>query len=112
MMIKNIHKINNKDKLASWMNSIAIVPQDVFIKNDTIKSNIAFGYSKDQIDNNKIERCLKLTQLIEFVNSQNNGIDTFLGGPHVIHVVNQVVKKLTAMAKSKAGKTAIIIGKI
>ena len=41
--------------------------------------------------------------------SQVNGIDTFIGGEHVNHVTNQIVRKITQLAKDKLGKKDVNI---
>ena len=47
-ILNNGHDIQNN--LQSWRNNIGYVPQSVFLIDDTIASNIAFGVHKNQID--------------------------------------------------------------
>ena len=67
----NIEQIN----LLSIRNNIAVVTQRVYIFNDTIAANIAYG--KD-IDENKVKEALKKANLLEFVESLEDGIYTIL----------------------------------
>ena len=75
-------KINDKpiaENLQLWHKQIGFVPQDIYLNDDTIKSNIAFGQNENEIDENKIYEALKLSKLDEFVNKLPNNISTFIG---------------------------------
>ena len=50
--------INIKDNIESWQNLIGCVPQEVFISDDTLEKNIAFGLTKENISYEKIKRSL------------------------------------------------------
>jgi len=68
----------NTDVL-SWHNSIAYVPQDIFLFNDSIKKNILFGLDEKKIDNKEFDRVLKIVNLDEFINRLDKGLDTNAG---------------------------------
>ena len=51
---KNIH--SNQEQLSCWMNSIAHVPQNVFVSNDSIENNIIFGFKNNKLDNKKASK--------------------------------------------------------
>ncbi len=70
-------KIENVKK--NWQKSIGCVPQDVFIINDTLKKNIAFGVPENKIDENKLDNAIKNSQLSEFKKSLKFGYNTLLG---------------------------------
>ena len=59
-------KIDQKN-LRSWQNSIGYVPQNFFLVDDTLESNIAFGIPEDQINHELIERAAKISDLHHFV---------------------------------------------
>jgi subfamily B ATP-binding cassette protein MsbA len=61
--------------LESIRNQIAVVTQRVYIFNDTIASNIAYG---KEIDENRVKLALKKANLIEFVENLDDGINTIL----------------------------------
>ena len=63
----------------SWHNSIAYVPQDIFLFNDSIKKNILFGLDEKKIDNKEFDRVLKIVNLAEFINRLDKGLDTNAG---------------------------------
>ena len=64
---KEINNSNSK----SWQRSIGYVPQHIFLSDDTVAANIAFGvYNNDQIDYKAVERAAKIAKLHEFVTSE------------------------------------------
>ena len=71
---------NKKTRLSNsnWQDYIGFVSQNIYITNDTLKSNIAFGFDDAEIDENKILECLKTCNLIDFVDKLKNGINTKL----------------------------------
>ena len=64
---------------SSWQKNIGCVPQDVFILDDTLKRNIAFGLPNELIDEKKVNKAIDLANLTEFKNSLQSGLETFLG---------------------------------
>jgi ABC-type bacteriocin/lantibiotic exporter with double-glycine peptidase domain len=70
---------NIQNHLKSWQNKIGYVPQDVYLNDDTIANNIAFGLNENQIDIKKINVSLKSAQLEDFVNQLPKGINTVIG---------------------------------
>lgn len=73
-----VDKINYLNFGNNWKECISIVPQEVFILNDTIANNIAFGENQENIDRSKVKEVLSIAELSEFVNSQIEGIDSVL----------------------------------
>jgi ABC-type bacteriocin/lantibiotic exporter with double-glycine peptidase domain len=57
------------------LNNISFVPQDIFIISDSIKRNIAFGVNDKDIDDKKINYCLKEVQLDSLISSLSDGIN-------------------------------------
>ncbi len=71
--------IKNKD-LYSWQQSIGYVPQNIYIADETIESNIAFGFKKNEIDKDKIQRVTKISEIHEFImNELPNKYQTIVG---------------------------------
>jgi ABC-type multidrug transport system fused ATPase/permease subunit len=58
---------------------MAYIPQDIFLLDDTIKNNIAFGIREDDIDNKKVINSLKAAQIYDFVNKLPEKEKTFVG---------------------------------
>lgn len=62
-----------------WSNIIGYVPQSVFLIDDTVRSNVAFGLEKDEISDEKVWNALEEAQLKEFVEKLPYGLDTIVG---------------------------------
>ena len=60
-------KIIKTNNIRSWQRSIGYVPQQIFLADDTIASNIAFGINKNDINKEAIEKASKIANLHEFV---------------------------------------------
>ena len=68
-------KVNNIDftkNLHNWTQNVAVVPQNVFILNETLRQNIAFGEKADEIDDNKIKEAINQAELREFTENLPN----------------------------------------
>jgi len=71
---------NNLEKIKqSWFDLIGFVQQDVFMLDDSIKNNIAFGIPKNLIDIKLVNKTIIDSGLNEFIKSLPNGIDTNIG---------------------------------
>ena len=58
-----------------YLNNISFVPQDIFIISDSIRKNIAFGVNDKDIDDKKIDHCLKEVQLDSLISSLSDGMN-------------------------------------
>ena len=68
------------DNLRSWQASIAYVPQAIFLTDDTIAANIAFGVPKGEIDMAAVEHAARVAALHDFILSElPTGYDTRVG---------------------------------
>ena len=63
----------------NWTLQIGYVPQSIYLSDDTIKNNIAFGIPINQIDDNQINEVIAKSQLKSFVASLENGLETRVG---------------------------------
>jgi ABC-type bacteriocin/lantibiotic exporter with double-glycine peptidase domain len=70
---------NIEDIPFDWAENVGYVPQSVYLMDDTIKRNIAFGVNDKDIDDDKIWECLKEAQLDEFVRELPEGLNTSVG---------------------------------
>ena len=70
---------NIEDFITSWQLSIGYVGQEIFLIDDTIKANIAFGIEEEKIDHLKINQVLKASQLSKFISELENGVETMVG---------------------------------
>ena len=60
-------KIIRKQNSRSWQRSIGYVPQQIFLADDTIAANIAFGLEPKEINQEAVEKASKIANLHEFV---------------------------------------------
>ena len=65
--------------LRSWQDQIGYVPQSIYLTDDTLRRNVAFGLPDEQIDDNAVQRAIKDAQLEEFVASLPGGLETTVG---------------------------------
>lgn len=65
--------------LRHWQDQIGYVPQSIFLIDDTLRRNVAFGLSDDCIDDAQVQRAIHAAQLQEFVADLPNGLDTMVG---------------------------------
>ena len=68
-----------RDHYPSWLKNIGYIPQTIFMIDDSIRKNVAFGYADEDIDDEKVWRALKEAQLDEFVRGLPEGLDTGIG---------------------------------
>lgn len=70
--------MNIKESYRGWHEKIGYIPQTIYMLDDTIRNNIAFG-QKEEIDDEQIWDALRQAQLDEFVKSLDDGLDTMIG---------------------------------
>ncbi|MBQ6589063.1 MAG: ABC transporter ATP-binding protein [Butyrivibrio sp.] len=63
----------------SWLAQIGYIPQSIYLVDETIRENIAFGIDADQIDEKRIWEVMEEAQLADFVRSLPEGLDTTIG---------------------------------
>lgn len=62
-----------------WNQNIGYVPQTIYLVDEDIRSNIAFGIDKKNIDDDMVWRALEMAQLADFIREQPKGLDTRVG---------------------------------
>jgi ABC-type multidrug transport system fused ATPase/permease subunit len=65
--------------LRSWQNQIGYVPQFIFLTDDTLRRNVAFGLADGQIDDGAVQRAIRAARLEEFVAGLPAGLETVVG---------------------------------
>lgn len=65
--------------LDAWHKSIGYIPQMIYLMDDTIRANVVFGISEDEIDDDKVWKALERAEIADFVRSLENGIYTKIG---------------------------------
>lgn len=68
-----------QDDLRAWQDQIGYVPQAIYLTDDTLRRNVAFGLPDDQIDETAVARAIRAAQLEDFVAGLPKGLDTIVG---------------------------------
>ena len=63
----------------SWWKKIGYVPQDIYLVDDTLRKNIAFGWDEGEIDEERLNIAVKSARLDQFIASLTQGLDTVIG---------------------------------
>jgi ATP-binding cassette, subfamily B, bacterial PglK len=67
------------NNLRAWQDQLGYVPQTIFLIDDTIERNIAFGVSDNLIDQERLNKAIAMAQLTEVIEQLPNGIKTMVG---------------------------------
>ena len=68
-----------KENYRRWLKNIGYIPQSIFMLDDTIRKNVAFGISDEDMSEERIWEVLREAQLDEFVKGLPDGLDTGIG---------------------------------
>lgn len=70
----------NKENIKNWQQNLGYVPQDIYLCDDTILSNIAFGVPEDEIDMEAVKKATKIANIDNFIeNELPQGYNTVVG---------------------------------
>ncbi|WP_276359587.1 ABC transporter ATP-binding protein [Daejeonella sp. H1SJ63] len=75
----NVDGNNIQNNLRGWQDGIGYVPQSIYLTDDTLRRNIAFGISNNDINDRAVQRAIQAAQLDEFVRGLPQGVETFVG---------------------------------
>lgn len=70
---------NIVNHIESWYKKLGYIPQSIFLSDDTIRNNVAFGLEVDSKVDEKVWEALEQAQLADYVKSLPNGLDTMVG---------------------------------
>ena len=62
-----------------WLSHLSYIPQTIYMLDDTICANIAFGVQKEQIDHARVQKAVEEAQLKAFIDSLPEGLETKIG---------------------------------
>lgn len=62
-----------------WQANLGLVPQDIFLLDDSILKNVAFGLPDGEIDRAKVLECLRIAQLSELLERSEHGVESRIG---------------------------------
>jgi ATP-binding cassette subfamily B protein len=67
------------NRLRAWQRSIAHVPQSIYLADNTLAENIAFGVPPDTIDLDRVQRVARQAQIADFIESNPEGYQAYVG---------------------------------
>jgi ABC-type multidrug transport system fused ATPase/permease subunit len=67
------------DAVRRWPGSIAYVPQDVMLANDTLRANVALGIHRELVDDQQVWDALRRAHLENYLRNQAGGLDSVIG---------------------------------
>jgi ABC-type multidrug transport system fused ATPase/permease subunit len=68
-----------RENLAVWRKQTGYIPQSIYLRDDTIVRNVAFGVPDSQIDMRAVERAIHLAGLEPVIRTQRDGVQTLVG---------------------------------
>ncbi|MEL6208437.1 MAG: ATP-binding cassette domain-containing protein, partial [Pseudomonadota bacterium] len=69
-----------QSNLRNWQQSVGYVPQDIFLVDDSVRTNIALGVDAEELDEARLRHSARIAQLEEFITKElPQGFDTLLG---------------------------------
>lgn len=71
--------INVHEKPKTFHAQIGYIPQVIYLSDDTIRNNIAFGIKQENINEQAVLQAMEKAQLTEFIDSLPHGLDTIVG---------------------------------
>ena len=75
----NVDGLNIRENVSAWQKNIGYIPQSIYLSDETLRSNIAFGMKEVDIDDSKVWQAVKLAQLESMVEQLPMGLDTIIG---------------------------------
>ncbi len=70
----------NSDNIRNWRSILGYVPQQIYLSDDSIARNIAFGVPEEEINEEQVVRAAKIANLHKFINEElSEQYETFVG---------------------------------
>lgn len=74
-----VDKWSIRDNPNKWHSMLGYIPQTIYLTDDSIRRNIAFGVNEEDIDDEAVNRAIEEAQLSDFVKTLPEGVNTFVG---------------------------------
>lgn len=71
--------VNIESNIRGWQKNVGYIPQQIYLLDDTIRRNIAFGIPDEQINEEKVVAAVEAAQLGELTERLPDGLDTVVG---------------------------------
>lgn len=65
--------------IRSWQRKLGYIPQNIYICDDTVRKNIAFGLQDEEIDEKRVAEAVRTAQLGKFIEQLPDGLNTVVG---------------------------------
>jgi len=69
----------DENNILNWQKNLSYVPQHIYLSDDTIMNNIAFGIPDEKIDRETVEYVARISNLHDFISALPNGYQTIVG---------------------------------
>ena len=70
---------NIYEHMHEWHKMLGYIPQSIYLSDDSILNNVAFGIDEDKIDFEAVREALRKAQLLEYVDTLPDGLNTLVG---------------------------------
>lgn len=70
---------NIADCMDAWHKKVGYIPQNIYLMDESLRRNIAFGVPESEIDDEKVWRVIREAQLENVVKDMDDGLDTVIG---------------------------------
>ena len=71
--------MNIEENMSTWQHNMGYIPQVIYLSDDSIRNNIAFGIKPEDIDEDALNKAIDDAQLREFIDMLPLGLDTMVG---------------------------------
>ena len=71
--------VDIQERLPAWQRKIGYIPQSIYLTDDTVRRNVAFGMDDDEISDEAVWEALDAAQLRELIASYPDGLDAMVG---------------------------------
>ncbi|MDZ7755169.1 ABC transporter ATP-binding protein [Rhodohalobacter sp.] len=68
-----------QEGISAWQRNIGYIPQTIYLADESLRNNVAFGIPEDEIDDDKVTQAIQSAQLSEMVSRLPNGLETIVG---------------------------------
>lgn len=75
----NVDGVNIQNNLSAWQTNIGYIPQSIYLGDETLRNNVAFGIPEEEIDDEKVWQAIESAQLSEMVDRLPEGLNTMVG---------------------------------
>lgn len=98
---------NLRDVRETWQNCVGLVPQPIFLRDASIRENVAFGIPPEQIQDEEVWHALSLARLDDFVRSLPGGLSAPIGQRGIL--LSGGERQRIGLARALLGKPSVVV---